>query len=209
MPFGRNAKVLDRGFKAALLAVGALTLLAASATAGEKFDPDTGYRIARYRAVVPDTVPGGKRVTTEEAENLFKLGNVVFIDVLPTSGGGYDPRTGRWRLLKSHDNIPGSTWLPEVGRGRLEPALERYLATNLVRLTSGNKSRALLIYCQSDCWMAWNAVRRAAALGYENIYWYPEGTDGWAQWDNPVAPAEPVPLDPEMIRKESLAHEAR
>lgn len=30
--------------------------------------------------------------------------------------------------------------------------------------------------------MSWNTVRRAAALGYQNIYWLSEGTDGWTDW---------------------------
>lgn len=162
--------------------------------ASENFDPETGYRIAHYRAALPDAVPGGRRVTTEEAEKLFKDGDVLFIDVMPSTGGGYDPQTGRWRLTKSHNNIPGSTWLPDVGRGRLDTALERYFTDNLQRVTDGDKSRALLIYCQSDCWMAWNAVQRAAGLGYRHIYWYPEGIDGWAEWDNPTVQAEPVPV---------------
>lgn len=176
----------------------------APASAGDaNFDELTGYRIARYRAALPDTVPGGKRLYTEDVEKLFKEGKVVFVDVMPSTGASYDPKTGKWRLIKSRENIPGSIWLPDVGRGRLSTTLLRYFEENLARISNSDKSRALLFYCQSDCWMAWNAVKRAAELGYSQLYWYPEGTDGWTDWDNPVEPATPVPVDISPVSSKS------
>ena len=86
--------------------------------------------------------------------------------------------------------------MPDVGRGRVTPALECYFRQNLVRLTGGDKAKPIVLYCQSDCWMAWNAVRRAAGYGYTRLYWYPDGIDGWRDWERKAEPAEPVPLDP-------------
>jgi PQQ-dependent catabolism-associated CXXCW motif protein len=37
----------------------------------------------------------------------------------------------------------------------------------------------LVIYCQADCWMSWNAAKQALSYGYTNVAWYPEGTAGW------------------------------
>ena len=169
--------------------------LSAAETQGDNFDPKTGYRIKHYRAALPDAVPGGQRVNTEEVEKIFQARSAIFIDVMPSTGAGFDPKSGQWRLTKTRDNIPGSVWLPDVGHGTLEPTLDRYFIENLTSLTSGDKSKPLLFYCQSDCWMAWNAVKRASSLGYPNLYWYPEGTDGWGDWDNPVEPAKPVPVE--------------
>jgi len=42
--------------------------------------------------------------------------------------------------------------------------------------------------------MSWNAVRRAAALGYQNIYWLSEGTDGWTDWGGTLIDAKPEPF---------------
>ena len=42
--------------------------------------------------------------------------------------------------------------------------------------------------------MSWNAARRALAYGYDQVIWYPEGTDGWRAAGLPLVPAQPVPM---------------
>jgi PQQ-dependent catabolism-associated CXXCW motif protein len=189
------AMIARRGLALAL----ALLAIAAAARADEggpaDFDPGTGYRIARYRSPVPAQVPGGARVGVDDIDRLKSEKNAILLDVMPSDGAGLDLATGQWST-KRHDNIPGSTWLPDVGRGRVTPELQRYLEDNLGRLTAGDKGRAIIIYCQSDCWMGWNAVQRIAAIGYTALYWYPDGIDGWRDWDRDFAPATPVPLKP-------------
>lgn len=157
------------------------------------FDSATGYRIARYRSPVPAEVPGGVRVGVDEIDRLVKDEQAVLLDVMPSDGAGLNAETGQW-ATKKHQNIPGSIWLPDVGKGRITADLQDYLESNLRRLTGGNKSRAIVIYCQSDCWMGWNAVQRIAGLGYTSLYWYPDGIDGWRDWDREFAPADPVPV---------------
>ena len=158
------------------------------------FDPVTGYRIAHYRASVPEAVPGGKRVDLEQVDALIKSG-AVLLDVMPSEGAGADPATGQWRLSRPHQTIPGATWLPDVGRGTLTAAFDAYLKTNIEMLTKGDTSKPIIIFCQSDCWMSWNAVQRLSGLGYISLYWFPEGTDGWVEWgDRKLVPVEPVPV---------------
>ena len=158
------------------------------------FDPETGYRIARYRTPTPDSVPGGTRIDIEELDRLLSQKQAVLIDVMAAEGAGPDPATGKWRLSKPHENIPGSVWLPDVGKGRLEKEIDSYFQNNLSRLTAGDKSHAIIFYCLADCWMSWNAVQRAASYGYTQIYWYPEGNDGWRDWDRELVLAKPVPV---------------
>jgi len=182
-----------------LLAVFLATLVASSAHGADDaadFDAATGFRISRYRSPVPESVPGGTRIDADELKRLVDKDKALLIDAAPAEGAGPDPASGTWRLSKPRDDIPGSHWLPDVGRGRLSPGMERYFARNLARLTGGDKSRPIIIYCLSDCWMGWNAAKRAAGEGYRAVYWYPEGTDGWRDWDGTFARAEPVPLDP-------------
>ena len=160
------------------------------------FDPITGYRIARYRAPTPESVPGGKRIMAADVRELVNVYRAILVDVMPSEGGRPNPETGRWHLLKPHLNIAGSTWLADVGQGVLTPDQSRYFSDNLARLTRGDRSRAIIFYCKADCWMSWNAVRRAAALGYQNVYWLSEGIDGWSDWGGDLVDAQPESMRP-------------
>lgn len=169
--------------------------LGAGVFSGEQdFDPDSGYRIARYRSPVPSSVPGGKTVAAADIAELLKSQNAILVDVMPSDGAGPDPSTGTWRITTPRTDIPGSVWLPDVGKGKISADLDTYFRDNLTRLTRGNKSRAIIVYCQSDCWMSWNAVKRASAYGYTALYWFPEGSDGWRDWDGSFVNATPVPM---------------
>ena len=101
--------------------------------------------------------------------------------------------------LAGQANIPGSIWLPDTGYGRLAPSTEDYLRQSLARVTKGNKNVLLVIYCQADCWMSWNAAKRAISFGYSNVAWYPEGTDGWTFYDLPTQESQPEPRPDEEM----------
>jgi len=49
-----------------------------------------------------------------------------------------------------------------------------------------------VFYCLASCWMSWNAAKRALELGYTNVAWYPEGTDGWADQGLPLEGRVPM-----------------
>ena len=155
-------------------------------------DEETGFRMGRYRGPVPQTNPGTEVVDTKRVVELHATGEVVFIDVFPPRGLGADPIDGTWMTNESHESIESATWLPEVGRGHVEQEHIDYFQRNLKLLTAENKSKPLLFFCTADCWQSWNAAKRALQYGYENIFWYPEGTDGWAEEGHPVVPVEPV-----------------
>lgn len=146
----------------------------------------------RYRAPVPDSNPGTEVVNTKRALELHASGEVVFIDVYPPRGMGANPMDGTWLTNESHKSIVNATWLPEVGRGFVEREHIDYFQRNLEILTKENKQTPLLFFCTADCWQSWNAARRARLWGYENIFWYPAGTDGWAEEGHAVVPVEPV-----------------
>ncbi len=155
-------------------------------------DPETGFRMGRYRAPVPDRIPGGTLVGAERLAALIAADSPILIDVYPPKGAGADPLDGTWRVSEAHATIPGSVWLPEVGRGYLEDDLEDYFRHNLERVTDRDPSALLVFFCISDCWQAWNAARRAILWGYANVHWFPEGTDGWRESGRDLVPAEPV-----------------
>ena len=153
-----------------------------------------GYRMEAFRAPVPDSLQGATTVKTEQVWELWEAKAAIFIDVLPRPPKPKDlPEGTVWRD-RPRNNIPGSVWLPNVGFGALNRTVEAYFRDNLERLTAGDKSKAILIYCQVDCWMSWNAAKRALEYGYSQVYWYPDGTEGWAISGGRLIPSEPEPL---------------
>ena len=119
-----------------------------------------------YRAPVPDSLAGGEVVSTEQFRKLAEESAALLIDVLPRppKPKGLDPSI-LWRPQPRY-NIPGSIWLPNVGYGALTNEMTRYFKDVLVNLTEGNLARTMVFYCQADCWMSWNAAKRAIELGY-------------------------------------------
>lgn len=186
------------------LLLAGLLLVCASATASDyAVDPDTGYRMARYRAPVPRSVPGGQVVTTADVRALLSATaqasavlppDTVLIDVYPPRGAIIDPLTDDWLLSDVRESLPGATWLPEVGRGYLDDIRARYFRDALHYLSAGRSDAPLLFFCTADCWQSWNAARRAALAGYTRVYWYPEGTDGWREIDGTVQALAPLSL---------------
>lgn len=165
----------------------------AVADTAELFSAD-GYRIAEFRAPVPESVPGGITVTTQQVQSLLEASQeVILLDVLPAPVKPKDRPDNLLWLPPARYNIPGSHWLPNVGYGALSLALDSYFKENLERLSAGDKSRKIVIYCLADCWMSWNAAKRAATeYGYTGIYWYPDGTTGWEAAGLPLDRSRPV-----------------
>ena len=110
-------------------------------------DPETGYRMERYRAPVPSSIPGGCVASTADIieSNSSGTPSWVFIDVYPPRGLGADPLNGNWLISEEHDYIEGSVWLPEVGRGYVEQEHIDYFSHNLEQLTNGDKSRHVML----------------------------------------------------------------
>jgi PQQ-dependent catabolism-associated CXXCW motif protein len=166
----------------------------AEAAAAEVPEPD-GYRLEDYRAPTPATLRGVRVIGTEEAETIWRSHSASFVDVLPRPPRPRDlPEGTLWRD-KPRANIPGSIWLPDTGYGELAPSMAGYFAKGLEKATNGDLARVLVLYCLADCWMSWNAAKRARSLGYSDVAWYREGTDGWLAAGLPLqdATSEPRP----------------
>lgn len=161
-------------------------------TVGHAEEP-TAYRTSDYRSPVPATLAGAKVIDTEEAARSWREQSAVLIDVLPRPvKPGNLPAGTIWRD-PVRNSLPGSAWLPNVGYGVLPVTVEQYFASRLDSLTGGDKARALVFFCERDCWMSWNAAKRAIAIGYRNVSWFPDGTDGWQEAGLLLAEIQPVP----------------
>jgi len=169
--------------------------LSCSTVRGEAPPEPDNYRTEDYRAPVPQTLRGARVVTTAEAKAMWERREGIFVDVMPRPPRPNLPPGTIWRD-KPRQSIPGAVWLPDTGYGELAPAMEAWLRASLERITGGDRGKLLVVFCLRDCWMSWNAAKRALALGYVNVAWYPDGTDGWSEEDLPledtnVAPGRP------------------
>ncbi len=179
-------------WKLAGLILTAFAFTAPAYTQEDVPEPDR-YRTENYRTQVPATLAGARVLTTAEAETIWRAGTAVFIDVLPRPPKPPNLPPGTIWREKLRFSIPGSIWLPDTGYGKLAEATEDYLRRGLARASGGNNTVLLVIYCQADCWMSWNAAKRVLSYGYPNVAWYPLGTDGWERANLPVAESQPEP----------------
>jgi PQQ-dependent catabolism-associated CXXCW motif protein len=173
--------------RAALAAI----LLSAPLAAAQPAEPD-GYRMDDFRSPVPATLRGVTVIDTAKARALWERGDVAFVDVLPRAPKPANlPEKVIWRD-KPRDSIPGAIWLPNVGYGAIAPQTDAYFRAGLASATDGDPQREVVVFCLADCWMSWNAAKRAREeYGYANVRWYPDGTDGWAFEGLPTERIEP------------------
>jgi len=166
-------------------------LVAATPCLAAVVEPD-GYRMDHYRAPVPETVHGASVVHTADLPGLIAAQHPILIDVLPAPAPPEDVRPGLPRMPLPHSDIPGSIWLPDVGRGALSPQTDAWFRAQLAKVTHGDRDMPVVLYCLSNCWMSWNATKRAVSYGYTHAIWFPEGADGWQAAGNPTQTARPV-----------------
>ena len=173
--------------RAALLGA---ALLAGAASAQGVPEP-AGFREAPYRGPVPDGLAGATTVSVEEAHRLWEEGQAAFVDVLPREERPAElPEDTIWRV-PPHDSIPSATWLPNTGYAALSAPEQAYLRDGLSAATGGDPARPVLFFCLQECWMSWNAAKRALAMGYAEVLWFPGGADGWAAAGHPTERIEP------------------
>ncbi|WP_295048038.1 PQQ-dependent catabolism-associated CXXCW motif protein [uncultured Paracoccus sp.] len=168
-------------------------LLLAGPAAAQVPEPDA-YRGEPYRAPVPGTLQGATVIDAAQSQRLHGTG-VPFLDVLPrkTRPEGL-PEGTVWRE-PPHETIPGAVWLWDTGWENLAPAEQARLERGLRQASQGDKAAPLVIFCRSDCWMSWNAARRAVAMGYTAVHWFPGGIEGW-QAAGGAALVKATPADP-------------
>ncbi|MFN4135324.1 MAG: rhodanese-like domain-containing protein [Novosphingobium sp.] len=151
-----------------------------------------GYRVSRYRAPVDREPVPATRIDLDDALRLRPGVNALFIDVLPAEGGVRDAASGRWQLAQPHETIPGAEWHPETGRGHPDVALWNALRERVAAVRGASPAKPVVLFCRTDCWMAWNAARRLARDGFGNVHWLAEGIEGWHEAGRPLVSARPV-----------------
>lgn len=182
---------------AAMLAVLAVAAaVRAEAEFAEAPPEPSGYRQNDYRSPTPATLQGATVVSGAEAMALWKAGAARFIDVMPRPRKPDNlPPQILWHV-PDRQTIPGSLWLPNTGYGVLNPAAAAYFRDKLEQASKGDLAAPLLFFCLRDCWMSWNAAKRALELGYRRVIWFPDGIEGWTAIGGTLAPTPPVEPTP-------------
>ncbi|HRO03166.1 MAG TPA: rhodanese-like domain-containing protein, partial [Terricaulis sp.] len=115
----------------------------------------------------PMSVPGGQRVTTTDVQRMIASNpNILLIDVL------VDPH---------QSTLQGARYLPAAGKpGDFNDSDQTRTAQGLQALTGGRRDYPMVFFCAgSACWESYNAVLRARAAGYTQLYWYRGGLASW------------------------------
>jgi PQQ-dependent catabolism-associated CXXCW motif protein len=185
--------------RSALAGIIALTLARTVSAHAQSTPEPEGYRTDNYRAPVPTALAGARVLRTEQAEAIWRSGSGVFVDVLPRPPKPQNLPAGTIWRDKPRFNIPGTVWLPDTGYGELAAPTETYFRDGLIKATGGSKAKLVVFYCQADCWMSWNAAKRALSYGYSSVAWYPEGSDGWQRAELPMAESQPEPREMQGI----------
>jgi PQQ-dependent catabolism-associated CXXCW motif protein len=189
---GSTAKQIMIRRAAGFILFAALALGGAYAQDHAPAEPEA-YRTDNYRAPTPKTLRGARTVSTVEAETIWRTGTAAFVDVMPHVPRPANLPAGTLWREKPRSNIPGSVWLSDTGYGELSAVMEGYLRAGLEQVAGGDRAKLLVIYCQRDCWMSWNAAKRAVTWGYSGVVWYPDGTDGWQDAGLPLEQGTPKP----------------
>lgn len=151
-----------------------------------------GYRRDAYRAPVPRTLEGAVVLDTASLLLMLAREPAILVDVMPAARRPAGRAVDKPWLPPRRSHLPGSVWLANVGLGDLPPSTATWFARRLEELTGGEKARPLVFYCERECWMSWNAAKRARhELGYTRVYWYPDGIQGWEEAGLPLVPATP------------------
>jgi len=162
---------------------------------GEKtadHEPD-GFWTGPVNDPVPATIKGGKVIHTEDLAALLNKAraNAVIVDVsnAPRKPDNLPPTT-TW-LPVPHQAIPGAIWIPGAGLGAPPPPIDQFFRQRLATATGHDLARPLILYCHEKCWLSWNGAKRAIQYGYRNVYWFPDGIEGWRKAKLPMAVVQP------------------
>ncbi len=171
---------------------GMLALIAMLASgwgqASELFTAD-GYRATHYRSPTPLSHDFAVTLTPEQLQQLLQeQPAAALIDAYNNPW-----LHGHFSMQKEHHNLPGTYWLANCGQGQLDADWQAYCQHWLQDISKGDKNAPLVMYCRADCWLGWNAARRAHEWGYTQLYWLRDGIEGWVEAGQTLERSQPLP----------------
>ena len=151
-----------------------------------------GYWEGDINAPTPSTLHGASVIHVEEVEALLRQGKAVVIDVSNAPRRPAELAPGAPWLPLPHRAIPDALWLPGVGAGAPAQEIDDFYRGRLKLATLGNVEVPLVVYCHENCWLSWNAAKRAIGYGYRRVFWFPEGIEGWTAAGHQTKVAAPL-----------------
>jgi len=139
-----------------------------------------GYRLDDYRAPVPAGLKDARTVDLDGLKALMAKSDPLLVDVMPTQRKPADrPEGAIWRDPQ-RKTIKGALWLANMGYGKLPDEIEAAFKEELLR-RAGSLDRPVVLFCEPQCWMSWNAAKRALSYGFRNVVWFPGGVEAWRE----------------------------
>ncbi|GAB4368755.1 MAG: hypothetical protein Kow00114_28180 [Kiloniellaceae bacterium] len=136
------------------------------------------YRMDDYQAPVPAGLAGARTVDVAGLQALLAKSDALLVDVMPTQRKPEKlPEGSIWRDPK-RETIAGAVWLANMGYGKLPDSEEAAFKAALLQ-RAGSLERPIVVFCEPDCWMSWNAAKRALSYGFRNVVWFPGGATAW------------------------------
>ena len=171
-----------------------ITLVSLSfAYSSDSVEEPQDYRLEDYDAPVPQTLTGATLVDAFAVKKLLEEQSALVIDVIPQHRRpDFLPENQIW-IPVEHQGVAGSIWLPDIGYGVLSDITIGYFKDNLQKHTDNKSEHPIVFYCRLDCWMSWNAAKRALEFGYTNVFWFADGLDGWTFEDFKTTALTPEP----------------
>ncbi len=168
-----------------------LSLMLCMAGARAAVPEPAGYWQGPAGGDVPASIVGGQVIHTAALAKLLDHQAVILLDVAIAPRRPANMAAGAVWLPLAHQDIPGSLWIPEAGQAASSPAMDASLRQRLA--TSGRHASAapIVVYCHPRCWRSWNAAKRLIGYGYNAVYWYPDGIEGWVAAGHSVTAAKP------------------
>jgi PQQ-dependent catabolism-associated CXXCW motif protein len=129
----------------------------------------------------PLEIPVGSRISTDSLQQLIaRDSSALLVDVLDNP---------------HQTTIRNAAYLPAAGKGgTFQDPHQATTVAELKRLVAGKPERPIVFFCMgASCWESYNAVLRANAAGYGNLYWYRGGLASWSAAGLPMQPLQPGP----------------
>ena len=158
------------------------------------------FWLGPVNAPTPRTLHGATVIRAADVATIVKDRRAVVVDVSNTPARPEKLAPQAVWLPPPHPVIPGSLWLAGAGAGTIDDETERLYKQRLAQATGNDLSHPLVVYCHERCWLSWNAAKRAIRYGYRNVYWFPDGIEGWkaAGFATATAPPEMAPARPQV-----------